>query len=50
MVEQEVAGELEQRQRGARRTESECTEEAKEPNGEKKQEVEGQSGGGTVVL
>ena len=56
----EVAGELEKRQRGRGGTgggagggvereqgeASECTEEAKEANGEKEQEVEGQSGGG----
>jgi hypothetical protein len=60
VAEQEVAGELEKRQRGRGGTgggagggvvreqgeELECSEEAKEANGEKEQEV----GGGPVVL
>ena len=64
VVEQEVAGEPEKRQRGRGGTgggagagveqeqgeASECTEEAKEANGEKEQEVEGQSGGKEAVL
>ena len=42
-----VAGGNIEREQGE---ESECSEGAKEPNGEKEQEAESQSGGGAVVL